>query len=137
MPVLSTTCVEKTKRVRGDRGQAVVEFALVVSVLIFMILGIIQFAVLYSNYVTLTDAVRVGARVAAVSRTTCPGNTEQAVRDAAGNFDQAQLNVVVSACPWTPGGQVTVTATYPYSIDLVGLVVASGDLTSTTKERVE
>jgi Flp pilus assembly protein TadG len=125
------------RRSRRDSGQAVVEFALVVGVLLFVLLAIIQFAVLYSNYVTLTDATRVGARVAAVSRASCPGNTEQAVRDAASTFDQAQLNVTVTACPWTPGGSVSVTATYPYSIDLLGLVVASGNLSSTTKERVE
>jgi hypothetical protein len=32
---------------------------------------------------------------------------------------------------------VTVTATYPYSISLLGVVVASGNLRSTTQERVE
>jgi Flp pilus assembly protein TadG len=131
----ATICARK--KCGSDRGQAVVEFALVATVLLFVITAIVQFAVLYSHYVTLTDATRVGARVAAVSRTTCPGNTEQAVRDAAGNFDQAQLNVTVSPCPWAPGGQVTVTATYPYDIDIFGLVVASGNLSSTMKERVE
>jgi hypothetical protein len=38
---------------------------------------------------------------------------------------------------WAPGEDVTVTATYPYSIDLLGLVVKSGFLSSTTTERVE
>jgi hypothetical protein len=32
---------------------------------------------------------------------------------------------------------VTVEASYPYSINLLGIVVASGDLTSSTTERVE
>jgi hypothetical protein len=32
---------------------------------------------------------------------------------------------------------VTVTATYPYRISLLGLVVKSGNLRSTTTERVE
>jgi len=38
---------------------------------------------------------------------------------------------------WTGGADVTVTATYPYKISLLGLVVKSGRLTSTTVERVE
>jgi Flp pilus assembly protein TadG len=138
MPGALTIIGDRTKTARGDSGQAVLEFALVVPVLLFVIVAIIQFAVLYSNYVTLTDATRVGARVAAVSRTTCPGNTEQAVRDSASTLKQADLNVTVTACPWTPGGQVTVTATYPYEIDLLGFIpVASGNLTSETTERVE
>jgi len=32
---------------------------------------------------------------------------------------------------------VTVTATYPYQINILGFVVASGDLHSQTTERVE
>jgi hypothetical protein len=35
------------------------------------------------------------------------------------------------------GGDVTVTAKYQYSIDLLGFVVKSGWLTSATTERVE
>jgi hypothetical protein len=38
---------------------------------------------------------------------------------------------------WEQGEDVSVTATYPYSISLLGFVVKSGDLTSTTTERVE
>jgi hypothetical protein len=78
--------------------------------------------------------------MAAVSRTaTDPAAAaEQAVRDSANGLDQAQLNVTVSPSPpWTSGQQITITASYPYSLDLAGIVVKSGTLTSTTKERVE
>ncbi len=105
--------------------------------LALIILAIVQFGVLYNNYETLTNATRAGARVAAVSSTgSCPGTTVQSVRDAAYGLDLAKLNVTVP-CPWTSGGQLTVTATYPYSINLMGVVVKSGTLTSTTKERHE
>ena len=57
-------------------------------------------------------------------------------RTAAASLDQAQLDVTV-ASSWAQGANVTVTATYPYSISLLGLVVHSGTLTSTTTERVE
>ena len=39
--------------------------------------------------------------------------------------------------PWTTGQNVTVTVTYPYSINLLGFVVASGTLKSTTTVRME
>ena len=45
-----------------------VEFALVIPILCVVLFGIIQFGILYKDYVTLTDATRVGARKAAVSR---------------------------------------------------------------------
>jgi Flp pilus assembly protein TadG len=125
---------------RRESGQAAVEFALVLPILALLLFGIIQFGITFNNYVTLTDATRAGARKAAVSRfaTDPSGATEAAVRGSAGSLDDGSLNVAVSTSPgWTSGGEVTVTATYPYQISLLGIVVASGDLNSTTKERIE
>ena len=42
------------------------EFALVLPILLFLLLAIVQFGVVFNNYVTLTDAVRAGARKGAV-----------------------------------------------------------------------
>ena len=44
------------------------EFALILPLLVVLLFGIIQFGIIFNNYVTLTDAVRAGAREAAVSR---------------------------------------------------------------------
>jgi hypothetical protein len=38
---------------------------------------------------------------------------------------------------WQPGSDVEVDASYPYSINLFGFVVKSGNLTTAMKERVE
>jgi hypothetical protein len=38
---------------------------------------------------------------------------------------------------WNPGDDVTVQASTPYSLNLFGVVVASGRLSSSTVERVE
>ena len=54
--------------IRNERGQTMVEFALVVPILCLVLFGILQFGALYNDYVTLTDATRVGARKAATSR---------------------------------------------------------------------
>jgi hypothetical protein len=96
---------------------------------------------------TLTDAVRAGARQAAVSRETPDpaGAAETRVRSAAaGSLKDADLDVTVAPldrltgqATFVQGGDVTVTATYPYSINLLGFVVKSGRLTSQTTERVE
>jgi Flp pilus assembly protein TadG len=114
------------------------EFALAVPVMLLVVFAIAQFGITFNHYVTLTDAVRAGARTAAISRQAPNpvGDTETQVRSAATNLNQASLNVTVSSL-WQHGGNVTVTGTYPYSINLLGVVVASGTLTSTTTERVE
>jgi Flp pilus assembly protein TadG len=126
--------------IRTEQGQTMTEFAIVLPVLVLLVFAVIQFGILFNNYVMLTDAARAGARKAAVSRTDSNpiGATETQVRNSASGLDQSQLKVSVSpSTPWAPASDVTVTATYPYSISLLGLVVASGNLSSKVTERVE
>src|SRR3712207_3323787 len=54
--------------IRNEKGQSVAEFALVLPLLMLVLLGIVQFGMVFKQYITLTDAVREGARKAAVSR---------------------------------------------------------------------
>ena len=119
-----------------------VEFALVIPILCVVLFGVIQFGIVYKNYVTLTDATRVGARKAATSRhepfpVGPVGVTVAKVKSSASGLDPAKLDVVVTPAPWAHGDDVTVTAKYPYSVSLLGFVVAAGDLESKTTERVE
>ncbi|HWN20971.1 MAG TPA: TadE family protein [Gaiellaceae bacterium] len=122
-----------------EKGQTATELALVLPVFCLLLFGIIQFGILFNNYVTLTDAVRAGARTAAVSRhePSPAAAAEARVRSAAGDLDDAALDVNVTATAWEHGEDVTVEAKYPYSINLLGWVAADGFLTSTTTERVE
>lgn len=119
------------------------EFALVLPVLALLLFGVMQFGILFNNYVTLTDGVRAGARKAAVSRQAADpkGEAIAAVKASAGSLDWdnapgASITVTPNT-PWTHGSEVTVAATYPYEIDLIGFVLAKGLLKSETTERVE
>ena len=132
----------RTRSLRNEDWQAAAEFALVLPLLAALLLGIAQFGIVFNNYITLTDATRAGARKAAVSRFIGDGGASAitAVRNASSNLNQATLNVDVTADNWTvPGGDVTVTASYPYSVNvpILGWTIAAGSLTSTTKERLE
>ena len=116
------------------------EFALVLPILALLLFGIVQFGLVFNNYLTLTDAVRSGARKAAVSRhvQNPPGAATTAVRNAATDLRQSDLQVTATASPsWTPGAEATVSASYPYQIKLLGVPIMSGRMHSTTKERVE
>jgi Flp pilus assembly protein TadG len=123
-----------------------VEFALVLPILLLLIMGIIQFGIVFSHYVTLTDAVRAGARQAAVSRT-LPDPvlvTENRVKQSAAGLKDSDLDITVTpydpddgSASWVQGGDVTVKATYPYSLSLFGVVVKTGRIKSETTERVE
>jgi Flp pilus assembly protein TadG len=115
-----------------------VEAAVVLPVLCLVLFAIVQLGMTFNNYLTLTDAVRAGARRAAVSRQAADpvGATVSQVQTAASDLSPSSLTVSVTST-WTPGADVTVKATYPYSISLMGLVIQSGLLSSSTTERVE
>ena len=90
---------------RSERGQTMVEFALAMPVLCLVLFAIIQFGILFNDYLSLTDATRVGARKGAVSRTapSPAAVTEAAVRNAASDLSPGSLDVDVIATAWTAG----------------------------------
>jgi Flp pilus assembly protein TadG len=133
----------------GERGQALVELALVLPLFLLLLLGIVQFGTVFRDYIALTDATRVGAREASVSRSIQPEsaripNVIARVEKAAVNLDKSKISVTVEpvmtdgvTAGWEQSGDVTVRATYPFHISIIGLVVFDGLLHSRTTERVE
>ena len=105
-------------RRKGEQGQAMVEFALVLPLLLVLIVGIVQFGVLFHNYVTLTDAVRAGARQASVSRTLGDpqGATKSRVKQSAAGSrrEQARHHRKPRGIPWRtrPSGRRAVTSPF-------------------------
>ena len=126
--------------VRQERGQSVAEFALVLPLLMLVLLGIVQFGMVFKQYITLTDAVREGARKAAVARHRSDrvSHVQSAVVTAGGDlgatFTTGNVNVTST---WNHGEDVVVRATSPFNINIIGIVVHSGTMTSTATERVE
>lgn len=130
------------KRRNTDQGQAVVEFAVILPVLLLILFAILQFGVVFNNYIQVTAAAREGARKAAVSRSLGTSSAENAATTAAKNaapgLNQSNITVSFPNSPtFSQGSDVSVQVTYPYSISIIGLVVASGNLSSTTTMRVE
>jgi Flp pilus assembly protein TadG len=104
-----------------------------------LVTGIVELGLVFSNYLNLTDAVRSGARVASISRELPDptGTAASAVRSAAGGLTLCSTCVTVAYTGLQPGADVTVTASYPYTISILGIPVRSGWLKSSTTERVE
>ena len=91
--------VSPKKRRRGQRGQSLVEFALVAPLLLLVIFGTIEFCFLYQTIDTVNFAAREGARVGAVlgpSDTSADSKIIQAIQTASGSgagllFSQIQM----------------------------------------------
>ncbi len=128
------------RTIKNERGQTMTEFAFVLPILLVLLFGIMQFGVIFNNYVTLTDAARAASRKGAVSRSASDpkGDCETTGYAAGTNLDQPRVKFILTCdSTWAIGSDVTVTATYPYDIKLLDWVVASGKLNTTMKERVE
>ncbi len=128
------------KTIKDERGQTMTEFAFVLPFLLVLLFGIIQFGIIFNNYVTLTDAARAASRMGAVSRNASDpkGACETTGYDAGANLEQPRTKFILTcSSSWAIGSDVTVTATYPYDVKLLDWVVASGTLNTTMKERVE
>ena len=60
-----TQTTRKRDKMRGQRGQTMVEFAIVLPIFLLLLLGIAQGGIAFNNYIQLTDATRAGARFGA------------------------------------------------------------------------
>ena len=63
--------------IRREDGQALVEFALVLPILLMVATGITSFGLVFYHYITIEDAVRSGARTLSLGR----GNTAPSPND--------------------------------------------------------
>ena len=90
------------RNLKSSDGQTMVEFALVLPLLAMLLFGVIQFGIVFNNYLDLTDATRAGARKAAVSRNTSDpsgpaGVATQAVINSAGDLTLTSSNVTTES----------------------------------------
>ena len=56
--------VTPTHRFRSERGAELIEFALVVPLLLFIIMGLVDFGFMFQRFQVVTNAAREGARIA-------------------------------------------------------------------------
>jgi Flp pilus assembly protein TadG len=94
---------------RQDRGAAAVEFALVLPLLLLVICGIVDFGRAYNAQVTLTQAAREGARLAALGQPDVVSRTQAAAIPLTG------VTVTGSSCPAGSTADAVVEVSYTLS----------------------
>lgn len=138
---------KRGERLRREHGQSLVEFAVVLPLLLILVTGIIQFGLLFHQYITLTDAVQSGAQTLALGgglSDGCDPAVSQTLQSAStigltsgqvtlsfpSSSDQCGTqpyvyntsgNTVAGGNTWTAGDQATVTATQTFTLGVFGL----------------
>jgi Flp pilus assembly protein TadG len=113
---------DRRRGLASDRGQALVETALVLPLLLLVAVGIFEFGRAYQTYQVLTNAAREGARLAVLPDSTTDDVQSRVVAYMQGgaldNYGNATIavnqNATLSAGATTASASV-VTVTYPFS----------------------
>jgi Flp pilus assembly protein TadG len=126
-----TTTSPRRRPHRGEHGQAAVELALALPVVVVLLLGVLQVALVGRDQLAIELAAREAARAAAVS-----ADPAAAARLAAGRVTSLRpLQVAVST------GATTVTVTVRYTcvtdVALIGRVIGDVPMTASVTMAIE
>ena len=120
------------KHRKAEKGQSLLEFALIVPILLIILAGVLDLGRLYYAYVAVTDAAAEGASYAAIH----PQANERAevlqrAQEASGALVQIDPTMVQVDCPAiAAGAPITVTVSYSFTVatPLLNVIVPSGEL---------
>jgi len=108
---------------RSEDGAELIEFAAVLPLLLFVVLGIAEFGLVFQRFEVLTNAAREGARIAVLpgytvadveARVMAYTNASGLPGLAAADIDVDDVTVPVATGPSLPSKRVTVTFTHTY-----------------------
>ncbi len=143
----------RRRREKSEKGQALVEFALLVPIFLILMFAIVDFGMGFHAWITVTNSAREGARLGAVQATT--DDIIERVEDTADLINEDEkMTVTVGCgpssdppptdpCPSVPGDSVVVKVDYEYDLitplgSLIGDIIGPTlTLSSTAEMRLE
>lgn len=129
---------------RTDAGQALVEFALVLPVMLLLLFALVDFGRGFYTWLVVTNAAREGARTGATQRPLT--DIQQRVIDTASGLDTADLTITVTNVQGPRGEPIVVNLSYDFAFvtpigDVLNLVsggsLSAPTITSTASMRLE
>ena len=112
----------RTLQPPGERGQDVVEFALIIPVLFLILMGIFDMGRATFSYTVLLNAAREGARFGVIHPTDSAG-IEAKVRDMAVGLDPSTLTVTTTS---PDSNTIRVSLNYQFTVVTPGIQVFFG-----------
>lgn len=128
------------KLIKEQKGQALVEFALVIPILLLIIMAIIEFGIMFNSYLVLTNASREGARLASVGGSDF--EIEERIKLVAGTLNEDNLIVIILPNEFNRARGEMVEISLKYNYQMITPIIANIlspfiDLNSSTYMRIE
>ncbi|MCL6477972.1 MAG: pilus assembly protein [Peptococcaceae bacterium] len=102
---------------KNQRGQAMVELALVLPILLILFMGVIEFGRIFHHYLIITNASREGARVAILGKS--DDDIKDRVRFVASDLDSSELQISVDPDSAARKSGILATVDVSYRMPLV------------------
>ena len=121
------TLTSKRSRALCDRGQSLVELAIVIPILLLLVIGMVEFARAWMFQQLITNIAREGARLAVL-----PSSQQSDVQTRIDNLltaasippATATINLTICTGPGCTGTDDIVQIDVPYTFDLVGPIAS-------------
>ena len=132
--------VFNTRIIKNFKGQALVEMALVLPIILLVIMGMVEFGRIFNAYLIVTNASREGARIAIVGGTDTDINNS--IINTTNTLRQEDMSISITPviASRTRGAQVTVTVHYYLEMIcpiISGVIPNPFPINSTTVMRME
>lgn len=105
------------KLVKNKQGQALVELALVLPILLMLLMGMIQFGRIFHAYLLITNAAREGARTGIVGLDDTAIRTK--VKDVSASLTLTDSQITIEPVQSSRVRGVPLTVQVNYSVDLI------------------
>jgi len=103
---------------RNEKGQSLVEFAIILPFLLLLLMGILEFGIMLNSYLTIHNAAREGARLGIVAGSNI--EIKQLITNISPNLETENLivNITPSDGSRKSGETITVEVIYNYQVTI-------------------
>jgi len=134
-----TIGVVKMNYLKNQRGQALVEFAIILPILLLLVMGIFQFGMMINSYLTIQNITREGARAASIGWVDSEIIHRMEAISPTLDHNQLSIDITPSQGVRRSGESLTVKASYQYSmtVPIISNLFDEITLNAETSMRVE
>lgn len=109
--------------IKDKKGQALVEMAFVLPLLLLILMGIVEFGRIFNAHLIITNASREGARYAAVHST--DAEIEAVIDNLTSTLDQNNLTLTITPSFANRTSGSTVEVRIDYDIDIIAPLISA------------
>ncbi|MGV8982966.1 TadE/TadG family type IV pilus assembly protein [Clostridium sp.] len=106
------------KSLKNEKGQSLVEFAILLPLLLLLLMGILEFGLMLNSYLTIHNLAREGARLGIVAGSNL--EISELITNISPNIDAKNLKVIITPAEGSrsSGSTLTVEVIYNYQVTI-------------------